>query len=176
MRSPLDYVSLLIFFFLMIRRPPRSTLFPYTTLFRSKSAGPFIVASGVRTDVTAPAVSEVFKELRGMSAAPMPAEELQRAKDARSNSLAAGFQTSLASANSFAGLYIYDLGLDYYSRVAARINAVTADEALAAAKKYLVPDRMIVVAVGDRAKIEPELKKLNIAPVEVVNAEGKPAS
>src|SRR5258706_13992330 len=27
------------FFFLMIRRPPRSTLFPYTTLFRSRSAG-----------------------------------------------------------------------------------------------------------------------------------------
>src|ERR1043165_10004221 len=27
--------SLLLFFFLMIRRPPRSTLFPYTTLFRS---------------------------------------------------------------------------------------------------------------------------------------------
>src|SRR5882762_9754311 len=29
------YLSLLLFFFLMIRRPPRSTLFPYTTLFRS---------------------------------------------------------------------------------------------------------------------------------------------
>src|SRR5215813_14774260 len=29
-------VSLLFFFFLMIRRPPRSTLFPYTTLFRSR--------------------------------------------------------------------------------------------------------------------------------------------
>ena len=28
-------VHLLVFFFLMIRRPPRSTLFPYTTLFRS---------------------------------------------------------------------------------------------------------------------------------------------
>src|ERR1022692_5157748 len=28
-------VSLFLFFFLMIRRPPRSTLFPYTTLFRS---------------------------------------------------------------------------------------------------------------------------------------------
>src|SRR2546428_8511114 len=28
------------FFFLMIRRPPRSTLFPYTTLFRSLSAEP----------------------------------------------------------------------------------------------------------------------------------------
>src|SRR6266704_5536099 len=29
---------MLFFFFLMIRRPPRSTLFPYTTLFRSRSA------------------------------------------------------------------------------------------------------------------------------------------
>src|SRR2546430_13049716 len=33
------------FFFLMIRRPPRSTLFPYTTLFRSTSAAP--TAAGV---------------------------------------------------------------------------------------------------------------------------------
>src|SRR6266487_4462697 len=30
-----SYFSLIFFFFLMIRRPPRSTLFPYTTLFRS---------------------------------------------------------------------------------------------------------------------------------------------
>src|SRR5947208_7984447 len=30
----------LVFFFLMIRRPPRSTLFPYTTLFRSTQRGP----------------------------------------------------------------------------------------------------------------------------------------
>src|SRR5690554_8188310 len=30
---------LILFFFLMIRRPPRSTLFPYTTLFRSKAVG-----------------------------------------------------------------------------------------------------------------------------------------
>src|SRR2546427_3799406 len=31
---------MLAFFFLMIRRPPRSTLFPYTTLFRSQSLTP----------------------------------------------------------------------------------------------------------------------------------------
>src|ERR1041385_9471703 len=32
-------MSLFVFFFLMIRRPPRSTLFPYTTLFRSNPFG-----------------------------------------------------------------------------------------------------------------------------------------
>src|SRR5579859_1572877 len=33
--TTLWFVTLVVFFFLMIRRPPRSTLFPYTTLFRS---------------------------------------------------------------------------------------------------------------------------------------------
>src|SRR5690242_21897054 len=34
-----DQYTTASFFFLMIRRPPRSTLFPYTTLFRSREAG-----------------------------------------------------------------------------------------------------------------------------------------
>src|SRR5689334_24001327 len=38
MFSSLMFPVLLFFFFLMIRRPPRSTLFPYTTLFRSDRA------------------------------------------------------------------------------------------------------------------------------------------
>src|SRR6516162_11596583 len=33
------FISFSFFFFLMIRRPPRSTLFPYTTLFRSRPCG-----------------------------------------------------------------------------------------------------------------------------------------
>ena len=141
-----------------------------------RGAGPFAIATGVRTDVTAPSVTEILKEVRGMAAAPMKADELDRAKDARTQSLPAGFQTSQAAAASFAQVYIYDLGLDYYSHVAERVQAVTADQALAAAKKYLAPERMVIVAVGDRSKIESELKALNIAPVEVVTPEGKPVS
>src|SRR2546429_5083808 len=40
------------FFFLMIRRPPRSTLFPYTTLFRSWSEGPVSTLDSVQTPLT----------------------------------------------------------------------------------------------------------------------------
>src|SRR5438093_251304 len=40
----LSCILFLFFFFLMIRRPPRSTLFPYTTLFRSRRHGPCVVA------------------------------------------------------------------------------------------------------------------------------------
>src|SRR2546427_11442662 len=39
--------DLYYFFFLMIRRPPRSTLFPYTTLFRSKSRGVSIAGAAL---------------------------------------------------------------------------------------------------------------------------------
>src|SRR6267143_5985109 len=44
-----------LFFFLMIRRPPRSTLFPYTTLFRSRAGrrGADHPCLGVRTDPAA---------------------------------------------------------------------------------------------------------------------------
>src|SRR2546427_3469538 len=40
---------MLLFFFLMIRRPPRSTLFPYTTLFRSRYGAP--LGSSVRARI-----------------------------------------------------------------------------------------------------------------------------
>src|SRR2546426_9946162 len=40
----------LFFFFLMIRRPPRSTLFPYTTLFRSRQLAEFLLPPGARDD------------------------------------------------------------------------------------------------------------------------------
>src|SRR3712207_8277775 len=51
------------FFFLMIRRPPRSTLFPYTTLFRSRVS---VGALGVITEVTLRCVRAYV--LRGVDA------------------------------------------------------------------------------------------------------------
>src|SRR2546430_6333815 len=48
-------LSLLFFFFLMIRRPPRSTLFPYTTLFRSRSAARHLQRQ--RRDIRHPVVA-----------------------------------------------------------------------------------------------------------------------
>src|SRR3989442_2822912 len=51
----------LFFFFLMIRRPPRSTLFPYTTLFRSSASSRSSTPSSVRcasvADVCGPATT-----------------------------------------------------------------------------------------------------------------------
>jgi zinc protease len=141
-----------------------------------RAAGPFQIASGVRTDVTAPAVDEIFKEVRGMVDKPVSAEELQKAKDSLANSLPGAFESGANAVNNFSNVFIYNLGLDYYTRYAEQVNAVTPDQALAVSKKYLVPANMVVIAVGDRAKIEPELRKLNLGAVEIRDAEGKPIS
>ena len=141
-----------------------------------RTAGPFQIASGVRTDVTAAAVDEIFKEVRGMVDKPVSVEELQKAKDSLANSLPGAFESGANAVNNFSNVFIYNLGLDYYTRYAEQVNAVTPDQALAVSKKYLVPANMVVIAVGDRAKIEPELRKLNLGAVEIRDAEGKPIS
>ena len=141
-----------------------------------RAAGPFQIASGVRTDVTAAAVGEIFKEVRGMVEKPVSADELQKAKDSLANSLPGAFESSANAVGNFSNVFIYNLGLDYYTRYAEQVNAVTTDQTLAVSKKYLVPGTMVVVAVGDRAKIEPELRKLDLGAVEIRDAEGKPIS
>jgi zinc protease len=41
------------------------------------------------------------------------------------------------------------------------------------AQKYIHPDKIVVLAVGDKAKIEDEMKKLNLGKMEIRDAEGK---
>src|SRR2546427_8546859 len=66
---------LLLFFFLMIRRPPRSTLFPYTTLFRSTSEKlrPPATAAGVAVPVLVPVPRLPFTFTPQQYAAPLVA-------------------------------------------------------------------------------------------------------
>lgn len=137
-----------------------------------RSAGPFFVSTGVRTDVTAPALTEILKEIRRIAETQLTPEELSLSKDSQVRSLPGEFETSSSAATSFTNLYLYDLGLDYYASLPERLSAVTAEAAQAVAKKHLVPEKLVVVAVGDRAKIEPELAKLNLGPVEIRDADG----
>lgn len=104
---------------------------------------------------------------------PMTAEELTKAKDSLSNSLPGAFESGANAVNNFSNVFVYNLGIDYYSSYAAQVQAVTTDQALAAAKKYLVLENMVVIAVGDRKAIEPQFQPLALGVVEIRNAEGR---
>src|SRR3989442_3043759 len=63
------------FFFLMIRRPPRSTLFPYTTLFRSVVAQPAFGDAGQHAGVGCRQAQQVLAQWHGALALPVRSEE-----------------------------------------------------------------------------------------------------
>lgn len=138
-----------------------------------RAPGPFLAGSDVRTDVTAPATTEVFNELRRMRDTQMTPAELLLSKDSIARSLPGRFERGTEAAATFAELFTYDLPMNYFSTLPERINAVTIEQAQAMAQKYIVPDKMIVLAVGDRAKIEEDMKKLNLGNVEIRDTDGK---
>ncbi|TFW35758.1 M16 family metallopeptidase [Massilia horti] len=139
-----------------------------------RTPGPFVIAGSVRTDVTGASVSEIFKEVRRMRDQPLPPHELAGARNSQVLSLPGRFETNSDIGASLAELYVFDLPPDYYARLPAQFSKVTAQQVQAVARQYLVPERMIVVAVGERKKIAPQLDALKLGPTELRDTDGQP--
>jgi zinc protease len=144
----------------------------FSTFAFRKEPGPFFVSTGVRTDATAPAVNEILTEIRKMRDAQVTVDELSLGRDSLVRSLPGRFETSSQAAGSLSTLYVYQLGLDYYAQYVERLLGIDAAAVQAAARKYLLPDRLLIVAVGDRQKIEADLKNLKVGAIEYRDAEG----
>jgi zinc protease len=141
--------------------------------FYHRAPGPFLAFSDVRTDVTAPATTELLKELNRMRDTQMTAEEMKLSKDSITRSMPGRFERGTDAAGTFSELFVYDLPLDYFSKLPDRIEAVTPEQAQAVAQRYILPEKLVVLAIGDRSKIEPEMRKLNLGKVEIRDTEGK---
>jgi predicted Zn-dependent peptidase len=132
--------------------------------------GDWTASTSVRTEVTEAALTDLLAEIAQMREKPVPADELADSK----RSIAAAFALSLESPQRVLGYYteswMYGLPADYWDTYPARIAAVTAAEAQAAARKYWDPPRLQIVAVGD-AKIAELLAKKGT--LEIYDAEGR---
>jgi zinc protease len=138
-----------------------------------RTPGPFVIAGSVRTDVTGASVSEIFREVRGIRSSPLPAAELAGARDSQVYSLPGQFETNSTIVASLAETYVFDLPLDYWRGLPDQFRKVSAAQVQAAAGKYLVPERMKVIAVGDKAKVLPQLKNLGLGQPEMRDTDGQ---
>jgi zinc protease len=145
----------------------------YSAFRFNRTPGPFVIAGSVRTDVTGASVAEIFKEVNGMRARPLPAAELAGARDSQVYSLPGQFETNSGIGASLAETFVFDLPADYWRTLPDRYRAVTAAQVQAAAQKYLKPDQLKVIAVGDRAVILPQLQKLGLGQPEVRDVDGQ---
>ncbi len=138
-----------------------------------RTPGPFTIAGSVRTDVTGASVSEIFREVRAMRERALPAPELAGARDSQVYSLPGQFETNSGVGASLAETFVFDLPLDYWHSLPDRFRSVSAAQVQAAANKYLQPERMKVIAVGDRAKIVPQLQGLKLGQPALRDADGQ---
>lgn len=133
--------------------------------------GAFHAGAGVQTDKTPEALKEFFIELTRIHE-PVPAPELEKAKNYLALQLPRTFETTRGTANALAQVYLYGLPADYYTTFGDRIRAVTAADVKRVADRYIQPDKFAVVIVGDRKVIEPGVKALNLGPITVIEAAG----
>jgi zinc protease len=138
-----------------------------------RERGQFGIRGSVRTDVTGAALTDMWKEIEAMRARPMGAAELNRVRNAQLLSLPGLFDTNFAVVAGYAGNWASGLPMSAITDLPKKYGAVTAASALKAARQHLDPAQLIVVAVGDKAKVQPQLEAIG-RQVEVRDAEGQP--
>jgi predicted Zn-dependent peptidase len=158
--------------FLNLREEKGYTYGVYSDFTALHYPGAWRAGGNMRTEVTAPALEEFFKEIRRIREEDVPAAELEASK----RSIAASFALSLEQPATPLNFAIvakrYGFPPDYWDRYAERIMAVSAADVRRVAQKYLDPKDMQLVAVGDAGKIKPAVEEYG--PVRVFDASGKP--
>lgn len=130
-------------------------------------AGPFSARAAVQTAVTDKALVEFMKELTQIRDG-VSGEELERAQNFLALRFPERFQAVGSIARQLSELVAHDLPLDYYNEYLRRILAVTAADVQRVARQHVDPERMVIVVVGDREKIEAGVRALKVGPVRTL--------
>jgi zinc protease len=155
---------------------------PYTPVTQSGFAFQPVPEAGVFAAfaTTAPAKTDsvlvaMMRELRDIrEARSVTVEEFGRAHGEMMRQLSAELASVPQRMAALMDLFANKLPLDTYTTMGAKLAALTRDDVQAAARAHVTPDRLAIVVVGDRAAIEPALRAANVAPVVVVDLDGRP--
>lgn len=132
-----------------------------------RAAGPFVVSTAVRSDVTARAVEEILREIDAMRSAPPTHAEVTLATDYLAGVFPLRYESTAAVAGALAGAEVFDLPEDWFRTYRDQVLAIGADQVHAAARAHVDPSRLLLLAVGDVTAIEAPLAALGAAPVSV---------
>jgi zinc protease len=125
-----------------------------------RTPGPWTASGEFVAAHTADAVEEIWREIEKLRAEEVPDKELAEAKDEIIGAFPAHFATAAQLASQMTALAVYDLPPGELDGFVAKIGAVSKEDVRRMAYKYLRPDNMLVVVVGDRASNETALRKL----------------
>jgi predicted Zn-dependent peptidase len=140
--------------------------------FRRPSS--FTVRTSVFSKVTADAVSDALHEIGRMRTDEIEETEMIKGRATLLDRTAESLSTASGIAGTFADIGLYELPADEPARFIAAVGATTVADLRAAAAKYLDPDALSVIVVGDRASIEPALRAIGLPAPLVLDTDGEP--
>ncbi len=129
--------------------------------------GAFTAAADVRTDVSDSSLVEFFRELRLIRDSVVAPEELERTKQYLALRVPGSFETTGQVAGQIGNLLTFGLPFTWFDDYVRRIMSVSAADVQRVARRYVHPDSMTVVVVGDIQRIRPGIEKLGLGPVEM---------
>jgi zinc protease len=125
----------------------------YSSFNSEKSHGTFEFVMQTKNETALEAVRIVKDEIDRMREQRVSERELNDAKDYLTGSFPLRLDTNRKVASFIAQVEFFQLGMDYPERYVDLIKKVTAEDVERIAKRYLQPDRLITVIVGNQKKI-----------------------
>lgn len=136
-----------------------------------RGAAPFIASTSVQTVVTKEAVTEFLRELTEIgSTRPIAQSELDYSQQSLVRRFPSAFETVGQIAGQLANLVIHDLPDSYFNDYIRNIFAVSLENVNRAAQKHLEAEKMMIVVVGDREKIEAPLREISDSEIIFLDA------
>jgi zinc protease len=118
---------------------------------------------------TVDATKAALSEIDGLTTRPFTQEELNRAKDNILNSFLFRYDTKDKVLAERVRLEFYGYPADYLETYKAALEKVTLADLSTVAKKYIHPDKLAVLVVGNGPEIKPGLDELKLGPVQTVD-------
>jgi len=124
-----------------------------------KLGGTFAAAAEVRNAVTGAAVQEILNELKRISSEPIPESELALQRNLLVGNFLMSVENEKRMGERLQEIDLYGLPADFYKTYAAKVAGLKPEKASELAQKYIDPNDLVIIAVGEAKEIVPQLEK-----------------
>lgn len=154
-----------------IREDKGYTYSPRSGVSALREYGYFSVSAAVRNDVVAASLTEIFYEMDKLRSVLVPESELADAQNYLSGIFSMGLATQNGLLSQVSVVALNELPEDYLEKYRSKVRALTPQDLLETARKYLDSANMQIVIVGDRAQIESQAALFG--ELEIFDTQGK---
>jgi len=158
--------------FQILREQKGWTYGAYSQAVRRRDLGVWLASVEARTDVAVDAIAELLAQVGRLRSELIPPDELEVTKSYLVGSFPLSIETPQQIANQVASNRLLGLPNDALATYRARVAALDPSDVRRVATDHLIPDRMVLVVVGDAAQLREGLARFG--PVRVVGPDGAP--